>query len=163
MALRFTRDAAAKRGEDCVRSSRLRIPGAAGATEHPSHPARIAMLLKFFPDPAVRAGRYRALQPHAGFRIRAQLRDFLLMHYAHTERRGVLGALDAIPLTETLQEKIDLFRSRGRILRETPSCSDPELALGDDRTEHRAARLRSMTDSLEAAKVARNSRPSARR
>ena len=78
----------------------------------------IAMLLKFFPDrdfASADVERYnRALELE--FRC---VRDFLLMHYTHTERSGAFwNHCRSIPLTDTLLEKIELFRSHGRILRE---------------------------------------------
>ena len=78
----------------------------------------IAMLLKFFPDrdfATADVDRYNRMLEFEFSRVR----DFLLMHYSQTERSG--GFWDrcrAIPLTDSLQEKIELFRSHGRILRE---------------------------------------------
>lgn len=78
----------------------------------------IAMLLKFFPDrdfAAADIDRYNRILA-ADF---SAARDFLLMHYSQTERTGPFWRhCRAIPLTETLREKIELFRSHGRILRE---------------------------------------------
>jgi tryptophan halogenase len=78
------------------------------------------MLLKFFPDRDFAAAditRYnRAIE--AEF---SGIRDFLLLHYTHTERTdGFWRHCRAIPLTDSLREKIALFQSHGRILRETP-------------------------------------------
>jgi tryptophan 7-halogenase len=78
----------------------------------------IAMLLKFFPDrdfAAADVERYnRALESEF-----SRVRDFLLMHYSQTERPGAFWRhCRDIPLTESLREKIELFRSHGRILRE---------------------------------------------
>jgi tryptophan halogenase len=78
----------------------------------------IAMLLKFFPDREFEAAdidRYnRTLESEFG-----RVRDFLLMHYSQTERIGSFWQhCREIPLTESLREKIELFRSHGRILRE---------------------------------------------
>ncbi|MGH8269447.1 MAG: tryptophan halogenase family protein, partial [Steroidobacteraceae bacterium] len=78
----------------------------------------IAMLLKFFPDrdfAAADIDRYnRTLELEF-----AQVRDFLLMHYSRTERAGAFWRhCRDIPPTDTLCEKIELFRSHGRILRE---------------------------------------------
>jgi tryptophan halogenase len=78
----------------------------------------IAMLLKFFPDrdfAAADTDRYNRLL-EAEF---ARVRDFLLLHYSQTERTGPFWQhCRDIPLTDTLREKIELFRSHGRILRE---------------------------------------------
>ena len=78
----------------------------------------IAMLLKFFPDrdfAAADSERYnRMLESEF-----ARVRDFLLMHYSQTERAGSFWQhCRDIPLTESLRDKIELFRSHGRILRE---------------------------------------------
>jgi len=78
----------------------------------------IAMLLKFFPDRNFEQAdidRYNKIYDFEFGRVR----DFLLMHYTHTEREGAFWEhCRNIPLTDSLQEKIDLFRSHGRILRE---------------------------------------------
>ena len=78
----------------------------------------IAMLLKFFPDrdfAAADRDRYNRMLA-AEF---AYVRDFLLMHYSQTERPGPFWQYcRGIPLTDSLHEKIELFRSHGRILRE---------------------------------------------
>ena len=78
----------------------------------------IAMLLKFFPDrdfAAADIDRYNRML-EAEF---ARVRDFLLLHYSQTERVGAFWqhCRDIQP-TESLSEKIELFRSHGRILRE---------------------------------------------
>jgi tryptophan 7-halogenase len=78
----------------------------------------IAMLLKFFPDrdfAAADIDRYNRMLESEFSRVR----DFLLMHYGQTERVGSFWQhCRDIPLTESLREKIELFRSHGRILRE---------------------------------------------
>ena len=78
----------------------------------------IAMLLKFFPDRNFEQAdidRYNRIFEFEFGRVR----DFLLMHYTHTERQGAFWEhCRKIPLTDSLKEKIDLFRSHGRILRE---------------------------------------------
>ncbi|HEX8757555.1 MAG TPA: tryptophan 7-halogenase, partial [Steroidobacteraceae bacterium] len=78
----------------------------------------IAMLLKFFPDrdfAAAGIDRYnRTLAVELG-----HVRDFLLMHYTQTERADPFWRhCRDIPPTDGLREKIELFRSHGRILRE---------------------------------------------
>lgn len=78
----------------------------------------IAMLLRFFPDrdfATADIDRYnRVLELEFG-----RVRDFLLMHYTQTERSGAFwDHCRSMPLTDTLLEKIELFRSHGRILRE---------------------------------------------
>ena len=78
----------------------------------------IAMLLKFFPDrhfEGADIARYNRMLESEFSRVR----DFLLMHYSQTERGGSFWQhCREIPLTDSLREKIELFRSHGRILRE---------------------------------------------
>jgi len=78
----------------------------------------IAMLLRFFPDrdfATADIDRYNRVLELEFQRVR----DFLLMHYTQTERSGAFWEhCRSIPLTDTLLEKIELFRSHGRILRE---------------------------------------------
>ena len=78
----------------------------------------IAMLLKFFPDMSFEQAdidRYNRIFEFEFGRVR----DFLLLHYTQTERPGAFWAhCRNIPLTDSLQEKIELFKSHGRILRE---------------------------------------------
>jgi tryptophan halogenase len=78
----------------------------------------IAMLLKFFPDRSFSQPDIERYNRVLEFEF-ARVRDFLLMHYSQTERAGPFWEhCRRIPLTDSLQEKIDLFRSHGRILRE---------------------------------------------
>lgn len=78
----------------------------------------IAMLLRFFPDrdfAAADIGRYNRTMA-AEF---SHVRDFLLLHYSQTERAGLFWQqCRDIPPTDSLREKVELFRSHGRILRE---------------------------------------------
>jgi tryptophan 7-halogenase len=77
----------------------------------------IAMLLRFFPDrdfATADVDRYNQVLE----RDFNGVRDFLLMHYTQTRRSGAFwDHCRSIPLTDTLLEKIELFRSHGRILR----------------------------------------------
>jgi len=78
----------------------------------------IAMLLKFFPDRNFEQADIDRHNKIFQFEF-GRVRDFLLLHYTHTERQGEFWEYCRnIPLTDSLQEKIDLFRSHGRILRE---------------------------------------------
>ncbi|MEJ1969009.1 MAG: tryptophan halogenase family protein [Rhizomicrobium sp.] len=78
----------------------------------------IAMLLKFFPDRTFEQADIDRYNKIFEFEF-GRVRDFLLLHYTHTEREGAFWEhCRNIPLTDSLQEKIDLFRSHGRILRE---------------------------------------------
>jgi len=78
----------------------------------------IAMLLKFFPDRDFAAAdieRYNRILESEFSRVR----DFLLLHYSQTERADPFWRhCRGMPLTGSLREKIELFRSHGRILRD---------------------------------------------
>jgi tryptophan 7-halogenase len=78
----------------------------------------IAMLLKFFPDREFSQADIDRYNKMLTFEFE-RVRDFLLMHYRHTARTDEFWRhCRELPQTDTLQERIDLFRSRGRILRE---------------------------------------------
>jgi tryptophan halogenase len=113
------------------------------------------MLLKFVPDRQFESADIERYNRMLEFEF-ARVRDFLLMHYAHTERPGAFWEhCRAIPLTDTLKEKIDLFRSRGRILREDtelfPIQSWLSVMIGQNIVPRG---YDPMTDSLDTAKVA---------
>ncbi|HEX4268068.1 MAG TPA: tryptophan halogenase family protein [Steroidobacteraceae bacterium] len=114
----------------------------------------IAMLLKFFPDrdfaPADTDRYNRMLQ--AEF---ARVRDFLLLHYSNTERAAPFWQhCRAIPPSDSLREKIELFRSHGRILREEtelfPVLSWLSVMVGQNIIPRRYDPL---VDGLDARKV----------
>jgi tryptophan halogenase len=78
----------------------------------------IAMLLKFFPDRTFEQADIDRYNKISEFEF-GRVRDFLLLHYSHTERPGAFWEYCRnIPPTDSLLEKLELFRSRGRILRE---------------------------------------------
>jgi tryptophan halogenase len=78
----------------------------------------IAMLLKFFPDRSFEQADIDRYNRTMEFEF-ARARDLLLFHYRQTERSGPFwDHCRAMPLTDTLKERIELFRSHGRILRE---------------------------------------------
>ena len=78
----------------------------------------ISMLFKFFPTRQFEQADVDRYNKISEFEF-GRVRDFLLMHYTHTEREGAFWShCRNIPLTDSLKEKIDLFRSHGRILRE---------------------------------------------
>jgi tryptophan 7-halogenase len=114
----------------------------------------IAMLLRFFPDRDCATAdieRYnRVLELEFN-----HVRDFLLMHYTQTERSGAFWEhCRSIPLTDTLLEKIELFRSHGRILREEaelfPVMSWLSVMVGQNIIPRRYDPL---VDSLEPGKI----------
>jgi tryptophan halogenase len=85
----------------------------------------IAMLLKFFPDRNFEQAdidRYNRISEFETSRVR----DFLLLHYTQTERQGAFWEhCRNNPLTDSLAEKIELFKSHGRILREDTELFPP--------------------------------------
>ncbi len=79
----------------------------------------LAVLLKFFPDRNFEPAdidRYNKMFVFEYERIR----DFLLLHYTQNERQDTAfwRHCRTIAMPDSLQEKIDLFRGYGRILRE---------------------------------------------
>ncbi len=117
----------------------------------------IAMLLKFFPDRCFEQADIDRYNKIFDFEF-GRVRDFLLMHYTHTERKGAFWEhCRNIPLTESLQEKIDLFRSHGRILREDtelfPSQSWLFVMIGQNIVPRG---YDPMADSLDPQKVKAN-------
>lgn len=78
----------------------------------------IAMLLKFFPDRSFEPADIDRYNRIFEFEL-GRVRDFLLLHYTQTQLEGPFwDHCRNIPLTDSLAEKIELFRSHGRILRE---------------------------------------------
>jgi len=114
----------------------------------------IAMLLRFFPDRDFAVAdieRYNRVLESEFQRVR----DFLLLHYTQTERGGAFWEhCRSIPLTDTLLEKIELFRSHGRILREEtelfPVLSWLCVMIGQNIIPRRYDPL---VDGLEQAKI----------
>jgi tryptophan halogenase len=79
----------------------------------------IAMLLTLFPDRNYRTAeidRYNKILAGEYERVR----DFLILHYSQTERDDseLWRYCRNLPLPDSLLERVDLFRSHGRILRE---------------------------------------------
>jgi tryptophan 7-halogenase len=114
----------------------------------------IAMLLRFFPDrdfATADTDRYNRVLELEFDRVR----DFLLMHYTQTERSGAFWEhCRSMPLTDTLLEKIELFRSHGRILREEaelfPVMSWLSVMIGQN---IRPRRYDPLVDSLDPNKI----------
>jgi tryptophan halogenase len=114
----------------------------------------IAMLLRFFPDrdfATADIDRYNRVLEFDFSRVR----DFLLMHYSQTGRSGAFwDHCRSIPLTDTLLEKLELFRSHGRILREEaelfPVMSWLSVMVGQNIIPRRYDPL---VDSLDPGKV----------
>ncbi|HVY24426.1 MAG TPA: tryptophan halogenase family protein [Steroidobacteraceae bacterium] len=79
----------------------------------------IAMLVKFFPDRHFRQADIDRYNRTFGFEYE-RIRDFLLIHYCKTERDDseLWRYCRNLELPDSLKEKIALFSSYGRILRE---------------------------------------------
>jgi len=117
----------------------------------------IAMLLRFFPDrdfaqPDIE--RYNKILKFEFERVR----DFLLMHYRHTERKGTFwDRCRDIALTDSLKEKLELFCSHGRILREDtelfPVQSWLSVMIGQSIVPHA---YDPMADTLDPRKIEAN-------
>jgi tryptophan 7-halogenase len=114
----------------------------------------IAMLLRFFPDRDFAAADIERYNQSLEGEF-SRIRDFLLLHYSQTQRRGAFWEhCRAMPLTESLREKIDLFKSHGRLLREEaelfPINSWLSIMIGQKIIP---ARYDPMVDSVDAQKI----------
>ena len=79
----------------------------------------IAMLLKYFPDRNFKPADMDRYNKTFAFEYE-RIRDFLLLHYRSTERTDseFWRHCRNLPLPDSLRERIELFCSYGRILRE---------------------------------------------
>jgi tryptophan halogenase len=79
----------------------------------------IAKLIAYFPDRQCRAADAEQYNRLTQFEFERS-RDFLVLHYKATERQDTpfWKRCQAMEIPPTLQEKLDLFRSAGRIHRE---------------------------------------------
>ena len=79
----------------------------------------IARLLALFPGAGDQASLRAEFNRQSTFEWE-RIRDFLLLHYKANERHGepFWDAARAIPFTDALAAKVDLFRSSGRIARD---------------------------------------------
>jgi tryptophan halogenase len=114
----------------------------------------LAMLLKFFPSRNFEQADVERYNKMLEFEFN-RVRDFLLLHYTQTERAGPFwDYCRDIPLTDSLKERIDLFRSHGRILREDtelfPIQSWLFVMIGQNVMPRS---YDPMTDGLDAAKI----------
>jgi tryptophan halogenase len=76
-------------------------------------------LLRLFPTDAIRAVDVHEFNRQTAHDL-ADIRDFIILHYKATERDDseFWNYCRTMPIPETLQSKIDLFRSNGRVFRE---------------------------------------------
>ncbi len=96
----------------------------------------IQMLLKFFPDRDFEPADIERYNKTFAFEFE-RIRDFLLLHYSQTERQDEFWRhCRNIPLTDSLKEKLDLFRGYGRIVREDTDLFPPQswlyIMIGQD-------------------------------
>ena len=77
----------------------------------------IAKLLEFFPSAGFHQPDIDAFNARMDFEFHA-IRDFIILHYKATDRPGAFWKLcREMAIPDSLAEKIELFRSNGRILR----------------------------------------------
>jgi tryptophan halogenase len=79
----------------------------------------VTRLIHFFPDRAFRQADIDAFNAQADLEYE-RIRDFLILHYKATERTDspFWNYCRSMDIPDSLQRKIDLFRSNGRIFRE---------------------------------------------
>jgi tryptophan halogenase len=78
----------------------------------------VALLWQFFPDRRFKQADIDRYNRQLAFEYE-RIRDFLIVHYNKTEREGEFWRYCRdMPLPDSLQERLDLFRSYGRIVRD---------------------------------------------
>ena len=78
----------------------------------------IVTLLQLFPDRHFRQADIDQYNRQLAFE-NERIRDFLIVHYSRTERRGAFWEYcRAMALPESLQERLELFQGYGRIVRD---------------------------------------------
>ena len=117
----------------------------------------VGLLLKLFPDRSFHSADIERYNRMCAFEYE-RVRDFLLLHYSTTEREDPLWRrCRSIPHTDSLREKLDLFRSYGRIIREDtelfPAQSWLYVMLGQNIVP---AAYEPLADTLDSEKAQRN-------
>jgi tryptophan halogenase len=114
----------------------------------------IAMLLKFFPDRTFARADIDRFNATIGFEFE-RIRDFLVMHYRHTEREGAFwDHCRALPLPDSLSERLDLFRGHGRILRDETELFPPQSWLSVMMSQNLVPRSHDpLADTLDEARI----------
>ncbi|HEY8877281.1 MAG TPA: tryptophan halogenase family protein [Roseateles sp.] len=80
--------------------------------------AAVQQLIDFFPDRGFEATDIDAFNAHSRFHYE-RIRDFIILHYHLNQRDDseFWKACAHMPIPDTLREKIELFRSHGRVMR----------------------------------------------
>ncbi|MBX9900011.1 MAG: tryptophan 7-halogenase [Burkholderiaceae bacterium] len=80
--------------------------------------AAVSQLIEFFPDQGFNQVDINEYNRQSRFHFE-RIRDFIILHYKLNQREdsAFWKACATMPIPETLQHKIDLFRARGRVLR----------------------------------------------
>lgn len=79
----------------------------------------VVRLIRLFPDKGFNNANIDEFNRQASFEFE-RIRDFIVLHYMATERKDTEFWRDIhkLPIPDTLQHKIDLFRANGRVFRE---------------------------------------------
>ncbi|MEK8045318.1 tryptophan halogenase family protein [Ideonella margarita] len=82
--------------------------------------SQIARIATFFPDRGFAQADIDEFNRQADFEFE-RIRDFLILHYQQTRRTdsAFWNYVRTMPIPDTLQAKLDLYRSSGRIFRES--------------------------------------------
>jgi tryptophan halogenase len=94
------------------------LPGAAGIDQHPHDPVHHCAPDYLLPGQGLQRARYREFNRQCAFEIE-RIRDFIILHYHATERDDTpfWNYVRTMEIPDTLREKMDLWRTRGRIVR----------------------------------------------
>ena len=118
----------------------------------------IARLTTFFPHAGFDAEDIAAFNAQSHFEF-DRIRDFLILHYKATERDDApfWRHVRDMPIPDSLQAKLDLFRSNGRVFRESDELfgeqSWVQVMIGQGVLPRR---WHALVDSFEDAAVARH-------
>jgi tryptophan halogenase len=118
----------------------------------------IARLLDFFPDSGFCEADVNEYNRQARFEFE-RIRDFIILHYKLNQREDsdFWRQCAAMPIPETLQAKMDLFRTRGRVVRiDTELFSEVgwfQVMIGQNLLPEGHAALAELLPEAEAAEL----------